>query len=127
LPAVSKILERLMYNRLISFLDRYNILAKQQFGFRKGRSTEHAVVHLVDYITNCFDKKQSVFGIFLDISKAFDSIDHEILLDKMFRYGFRGKVYDWFANYLADRRQYVVINGLVSTIQSITHGVPQGY
>jgi hypothetical protein len=74
LPAVSKILERLMYNKQISFLDKYNkqisfldkynILAKQQFGFRKGRSTEHVVVHLVDYITNCFDKKQSVFGIF---------------------------------------------------------------
>lgn len=83
LPSISKIIERLMYNRLLSFLDTYKLLSNYQYGFRKNKSTEDAVINLCDYVTHCLDNGQVVLGMFVDVSKAFDSIDHTILLRKL--------------------------------------------
>jgi retron-type reverse transcriptase len=115
-----------MYSRLTSFFDKFNIISPCQFGFRKGRSTEQALVQFTDYITYNLDAKLSVLSLFLDISKAFDSIDHSILIDKLFMYGIRGVALDWFSSYLTNRRQYVILNGSSSNLASVSHGIPQG-
>ena len=107
LPVFSKILERLMYNRLYNFLTEHNILSMNQFGFRKKYSTFLALMELVDNITKNIDGGNYSIGIFLDLSKAFDTIDHTILLDKLCRYGIRGVTLNWFKHYLNDRKQFV--------------------
>ena len=100
LPVFSKILERLMYNRLYNFLTEHNILSMNQFGFRKKYSTFLALMDLVDNISKNIDGGNYSIGIFLDLSKAFDTIDHTILLDKLCRYGIRGVTLNWFKHYL---------------------------
>lgn len=126
LPSISKIIERLMYNRLLSFLDTYKLLSNYQYGFRKNKSTEDAVINLCDYVTHCLDNGQVVLGMFVDVSKAFDSIDHTILLRKLLHYGVRGVAYSWFENYLSNRRQFVQSNNVSSNLHHIQHGVPRG-
>ena len=106
--------------------ETHNILNKQQYGFRASHSTYMAVTQLIDKINNGVEKKKSSIGIFLDLSKAFDTIDHNILLYKMDYYGFRGIVYEWFKNYLSNRKQYVNVNCSRSYLQNIICGVPQG-
>ena len=85
-----------------------------------------AVMQLIDKINNAVEEKKSSIGIFLDLSKAFDTIDHNILLYKMDYYGFRGIVYEWFKSYLSDRKQYVNVNSNRSDLNNIICGVPQG-
>ena len=92
LPAFSKILERVIYNRMVHCLDNYNILCHQQFGFRKGYSTSVALIRLSDQLFTAIDNKEFTIGIFLDLSKAFDTVNHEILFTKLEHYGFRGIV-----------------------------------
>ena len=94
LPGFSKILERLVFNRCISFLNKYNILFENQFGFRPKHSTNMAVIKLINKIVNASNNNEITAGIFLDLSKAFDTIKHDILLDKMAHYRFRGIVLD---------------------------------
>ena len=122
----SKIFERLMYNRLINFLDKYNILYQNQFGFRQGHSTHHALIALVDKITKSLDNRDIVIGVFLDLKKAFDTVNHKILLKKLYHYGIRGNLFKWFESYLTNRSQYVLFNGIKSDIRDVTCGVPQG-
>ena len=110
LPCFSKILERLVFNRCIQYIDTHNILNKQQYDFRANHSTYMAVMQLIDKINNAVEEKKSSIGIFLDLSKAFNTIDHNILLYKMDYYGFRGIVYEWFKSYLSNRKQYVNVN-----------------
>jgi hypothetical protein len=93
-------LEKLMYNRLIDFIDKNQILSKHQYGFRKNRSTELAIIELVDKITKGIDQGNYTLGIFLDLSKAFDTINHKILIKKLEHYGIRGICLKWFKNYL---------------------------
>jgi hypothetical protein len=126
LPVFSKILERVMYNRLIDFLDKYKILYELQFGFRKGRSTEQALITLVDKVSSAIDSGDFVVGIFLDFSKAFDTVNHDILISKLEHYGIRGTALNWLKDYLNNRYQYVTVNSAISDTKIVKCGVPQG-
>ena len=126
LTCFSKLLEKLVVKRLTQFIDKNNILSKHQYGFRKNRSTEHAIIDFVDKITTAIDQGKFSVGIFLDLSKAFDTINHKILIRKMEHYGIRGIAKKWFENYLCNRKQLVKYNGVESEEMTITSGVPQG-
>ena len=126
LPVFSKILERLTYNRLIEYINENKLLYKYQFGFQKGESTYMAVLTLVDKISEALNNGNYVIGVFLDFSKAFDTIDHDILLKKLEKYDIQGAALDWFTNYLSIRLQYVTYNGAKSKREIIKCGVPQG-
>ena len=126
LPAFSKILERVMYNRLLRFLNNHNILSDNQYGFRKHHSTAYALACLYDKISSAIDNKECTVGIFIDLSKAFDTIDHNILISKLEHYGVRGIPLRWFESYLSNRQQYVEFNGVSSESCEIKCGVPQG-
>ena len=126
LSPFAKILERIIYNQLSVYLDKHNLLYKYQFGFRKGHSTEHAVLELSDKLKHAIDEKLITCGIFLDFSKAFDTVNHDILLQKLSAYGIRGLPYKWFENYLSNRQQFVKIHNESSSLQTMTCGVPQG-
>ena len=126
LPAFSKILEKMVYNKLFHFLVRYQILFKSQFGFRKGHNTTHATLDFLKTIESALHDGEFAIGIFCDLSKAFDTLDHQILLKKISHYGIRGNWYLWLKSYLSNRRQYVDINGTRSEEENINVGVPQG-
>ena len=126
LPSLSKILEKAVYTRLYSFLTQNNLLTNNQYGFRKNYSTDYALIELCDKITSSLSNKEHVTGVFMDLSKAFDTIDHQILLYKLQTYGIRGSVLLWFEDYLRNRQQYVVFNSVESTKLKINCGVPQG-
>ena len=127
LPVFSKILERLMYNRLNSFLKRFNVLYEKQFGFRNKHSTSHATAYLSSKIHQNLDQSEKTSSVFMDLSKAFDTINIDIMLSKLDHYGVRGIANQWFKSYLTERRQFVQINSSNSdSILLIKHGVPQG-
>ena len=115
-----------MYDRFTQFLDKYNILYQNQFGFRQGHSTHHALISLVEKIRKSLDNGDIVIGVFLDLKKASDTVDHNILFLKIYQYGIRGNLNKWFNNYLTDRTQYVLFNGITSDIRNVNCGVPQG-
>ena len=119
-------MEKLLAKRIHSFINKHKILYKLQFGFREGHSTIHALLELIEKIYSNLDERNCGIGIFLDLSKAFDTIDHSILLHKLSYYGFRGIIHKWFSSYLANRRQYTVVNGIKSQSKLIAKGVPQG-
>ena len=123
LPALSKILEKLMLNRLIVFLNKHNVLNKHQHGFRQNFFTNTALADVLDYITSKLDKKLSVLALFVDISKVFDSLNHNILLAKLEHYGVRSVILNWFNSYLTGRYQYTEINGSKSLLKSIVCGI----
>ena len=126
LPCFSKILERIMYNRLYNHLVKNKILRSKQFGFQKGHSTEHAIIHLIDQIINNFENNEYTLGVFIDLSKAFDTVDHKILLKKLNLYGINGSNIHWFENYLTNRKQFLTFNDKNTPFANITCGVPQG-
>ena len=126
LPVISKILERLMYNRLIKYLNDNKILYSFQFGFRQNHSAVMALITLVDKISKALENGEFAIGLFLDFSKAFKTINYDVLFMKLFHYGVRGCALDWFMSYLTNRKQYVVYNGACSNLKPITCGVPQG-
>ncbi len=126
LPCFSKILEKLVYNRMMIHMQKLNILYEHQYGFRKNHSTEMAVLQLIDKIHTALNNNEYALGIFLDLSKAFDTVNHNILLVKLLHYGFTGVTYKWFYNYIHNRQQFVNLNGLTSERATITCGVPQG-
>ena len=116
-----------MYNRLFKYLTANEILHKKQCGFQKGHSTEHAIIQLINQINNSFEKNHFTLGIFIDLSKAFDTVDHSILIKKLKLYGVKGNNLRWFESYLSNRKQYISYNGnKCTTFESITYGVPQG-
>ncbi|XP_075167483.1 uncharacterized protein LOC142239575 [Haematobia irritans] len=123
----NKIFERIIYKQLSEYLLQEELLSNNQYGFRKGCGTDEAVVNVVNYICSCFDEGYStVGGMFYDFSKAFDLVDHGILLEKLSFYGIRGRELAFFRSYLRDRVQYVQINNGRSSMGIIKHGVPQG-
>ena len=115
-----------MYNRLYNFLADHNIISKKQYGFRENYSTYMEIIDLVDKISSNIDNKQHSIGIFLDLSKAFDTIDHKILPRKLQCYGIRGIACDWCKIYLENRVQYVSYNTKDSDYMKIMCEVPQG-
>jgi hypothetical protein len=132
----SKIIEKLIKKRLLSFLNKYSIISDKQHGFHKGRSTNTAIADFIEKVYKSLDQRETNIGIFLDLSKAFDLVDHDILLWKMSKMGVRGVAWKWFKSYLEDREQRVEItyrcigtNEITSCLSKkkpIKYGVPQG-
>ena len=127
LSVFDKLLEKIIYRRLKSFLDKFKILYKYQFGFRTNHSTSHALIDITEYIYNALDKGHFVLGIYIDLKKAFDTVNHDILIKKLDHYGIRGVTLDWFRSYLKDRKQVTYINETLSEVSKMCNfGVPQG-
>ena len=115
-----------MYKRLYSFVTHNVIIYPLQFGFQEKHSVEHALITLTETVRNTLDNKTFGCGIFLDLQKAFDTVNHDILLSKLDHYGIRGNAFAWFKSYLSDRYQYVSINGCDSNLLNVSCGIPQG-
>ena len=126
LPVFGKIFEKIIYKRLSNYLIAKNILHENQFGFRKFHSTSHAINHSVNIITEGLENKKHVLGIFIDLSKAFDTINHKFLLTKLSNYGIRGKCLKLIDSYLTSRTQTTNFEGEKSETGAILYGVPQG-
>ncbi len=126
LPVISKIIEKIIHRQLIIFLDKNHLLTKFQFGFRPKLSTEYAATILLDSIRNNVDKGKLVGAIFVDLSKAFDTVSHAMLLDKLPLYGVQGKELEWFKDYLFYRKAKVSCNSCFSKEHVLLTGVPQG-
>ena len=115
-----------MYNRLTSFVNKHKLLYSYQFGFRERYSTSLAMIYLVDRISQALDDGDYVLGLYLDFTKAFDTVNHQILLQKLEHYGIRGIGLEWFGSYLSHREQYVDFDGTKSKTNRVKCGVPQG-
>ena len=126
LPQFSKLLEKLFENRLLSFVEKNNVLNDNQYGFRQNRSTTIALFDLSQKVSTFLDNKLSALGIFVDLRKAFDTIDHGILLKKVEYIGVRGIALKWVASYLNNRKQYVCFLNENSSYADVVCGVPQG-
>ena len=126
LSNINKIFEKVMYSRVYNYINKSDCFYPLQFGFRGKHSTNHALISIVDEINEALDKKKVVAGIFVDFQKAFDTVNHEILLKKLSHYGIKGNINNWFRSYLLDRKQFVSILGFNSAYSTIHHGVPQG-
>lgn len=128
LPVISKIMEKLINNRIINYLNAFNILSNSQYGFRQGKSTEDAILELTKNITNSIDNKRKTLCIFLDLKKAFDTVSVPILLRKLEKVGIRGSFFNLIADYLNNRSQRVKLdqNTFSSDLLSTGYGVPQG-
>ena len=126
LPSFSKILEKIIYNRLDQFFTNNNLITNSQYGFRKHRSTVSAVIKLNDHVLKSFDSYKYTAGIFLDFKKAFDCVDHQVLIDKLEHYGLRNNALNLISNYLKDRKQFTYYLDTYSSQTTLTHSVPQG-
>lgn len=126
LSCLSKVLEKLINQRLISYLETNNLLSNRQYGFRRGKSTEDTVDDLVSLICNLLDSGNACIGVFLDLAKAFDTVSIPILLRKLEYIGIRGLPLQWFQSYLSNRKQVVRIGESMSTESRIQFGIPQG-
>ena len=126
LSALSKIFERCILNQLKFSCLTENILASNQCGFRSGYNTTDCLVDLIEEITKALDEEKYAVSIFLDLSKAFDTVNHSILLPKLDLYGIRGNGNQWFRSYLSNRKQKVFVNGVESNFLLVNSGVPQG-
>ena len=126
LSTFSKLYEKAMHVRIYGFLDTNNALYEMQYGFRKNRSCEHALLSAQTILLNALSKKEIALLLLIDFSKAFDMVDHTILLNKLHHYGIRGIAHDWIKSYLKNRVQYVHIKGKNSSKNCLEYGVPQG-
>ena len=126
LPYVSKIYERLMTNRIISFFNKHSLFSEKQYGFLKGRSTQGALMNLTENIYDALDVYEHNISILIDLKSAFDTVNHSILLSKLSLYGIRGVPLNWIKSYLSDRRFYVSLNGSSSSEKILNIGIPQG-
>lgn len=126
LSQFSKILEKIFLQKLDTFIEKHGLLNDCQYGFRAGRSTASAVMNIVEDIASAIDHKLYTVGVFIDLKKAFDTIDHTILLSKLRTYGIRGIALDWLSSYLENRQQYVEYSNITSECLRIQCGIPQG-
>ena len=126
LPVLSKIFEKVAFKQVYDYFNENDLLYKSQYGFRKKHSTELAGLEFYDKIINYLENDQLPLAVFLDLSKAFDTIDHEILLRKLSYYGISGNSLLWFKCYLTNRKQYVQFKDSLSSYSNIKTGVPQG-
>ena len=126
LTTVSKVFERAFFSRLSSFITHHKILYELQFGFREGHATHLAVIKLLESIINSLETGDFSAVMFLDFSKAFDTVNHQILLQKLNHYGVRGTANSWVQSYLSGRSQYCTFGDKKSSISQISCGVPQG-
>ena len=126
LSNIDKILERIMHNRFHNFLATNNLIYSLQFGFRQKHSTSHALIRPTDKIREQLDKGNFTCGIFDDFQKAFDTVDHQILIQKLNYYGIRRIANNRFSSFLQNRTQFVSINGFDSNVNAISCGVSQG-
>ena len=126
LSNINKILEKIMFNRLYKFLESTESIYDLQFGFRQKHSTNDALLSMTQQIKDTMDKGNVAVGVFIELKKAFDTVNHKILLKKLEHYGVRGIANNWFSSYLKNREQYVSISNVKSDTKHIAHGVPQG-
>ena len=126
LPYLSKIFERCMADKLTSFLNKFSLLSKVQFGFQKHKSTCDALINLTEYIYDNLNNRKTVVNVLVDLRRAFDTVNHGVLIDKLFNFGVRGLPLRWFSSYLLNREQFVRINFKDSMSKTINIGVPQG-
>ena len=123
---MSKIFEKCVLNQLVFHISFHDLFVPNQYGFRSGSNTTDCLVDLIEEITNSLDKSEFAVTLLLDLSKAFDTVNHSILSSKLSHYGITDLENLWFKSYLQHRRQRVYVNGVLSDIQSISLGVPQG-
>ncbi len=126
LSVFSKIFEKLIHKVISDFFDNNNLFNNSQYGFRKKHSTVHSLINAIENLQDSIDNKQYTLGIFIDFSRAFDTVNHSILLHKLDNYGIRGNLLNLLASYLTDRQQYVCYGGIESSLLKVTCGVPQG-
>ena len=126
LPVFSKIFEKVIYKRMYEYLEKNKLIYNCQFGFRANHSTNHALISMTEKLKTLLDSKHIVAGVYIDLEKAFDTVNHEILCDKLNYYGLRGKINQLIKSFLSNREQFVYINGYESPKEKVTYGVPQG-
>ena len=126
LPTINKVWERVIYDKIENYLEKYDLFDELQYGFRKGRGTQEAICKLMTLISTAINSRELAVVVFVDVSKAFDTVNHEVLLKKLEWIGMRGKINNILRNYLADRAQYVQIGEYKSEMLPISIGVPQG-
>ena len=126
LPTISKIFERILFNQLYDYFNSNNLLAEEQYGFRTNHSTEYAAVKLVDNVSKEMALGNTPTALYIDLSKAFDTLSFGILLYKLNYFGIKDNAFKLLKNYLTNRRQYVVYSSQNSETLDISTGVPQG-
>ena len=126
LSSFSKIIEKVVYNRMMAFIDKHEILSSKQFGFRKKMGTETALAYYIDYLLSGLKDEKYTISIFMDLSKAFDVLNHNILKTKLEHYGFRSNFLNFIMNFIENREYFVSANGHISHTRTVNIGVPQG-
>ena len=126
LTAISKLFEKVVFSQLSEYFHKNNLFYESQYGFLKNQSTEYAAMELTDKVLKDIDEKNISLAIFMDLSKAFDTLDHNILIKKLAHFGINGTPLEWFTSYLTGRSQYVELDGVSSNVLSLSTGVPQG-
>lgn len=126
LPCPGKILENIIHKRLYTYLESNELLCREQSGFRRNHGTHNPIIDLTDYINKQFNDGGFVVCIFVDLAKAFNSLDCQVLVEKLSRLGIRENVLKLLADYLGDRKQFVNLNGSISSLRRVKYGVPQG-
>ncbi len=126
LPVISKVLEKIVYKRMYSFLMKKELLFESQYGFRNKHSTIDAILEFIGHIVKGFERNDYTLAIFIDLSKAFDTIRHDTLLAKLNNFGIRGSALKWFESYFSNRKMYVKYQNSKSEIRNIEYGTPQG-
>ena len=126
LPLLSKIIEKIVHKKIYGHLTEYNILDNRQGGFRPGHSTAMTCAYFTEDLYTAMNNNETTIAVFIDAMKAFDTVNHQILIKKLVKIGIRGNLLDWLKNDLSNRKQCTIANNIISSYRNITYGVPQG-